>query len=278
MLLAARRATRRARTYLPAGAAAHVLDAVSMLHGRRGGDRPLLGRRVAVYGGGNTAIDTARTAKRLGADDAVVVYRRTRERMPAHDVEVREAEEEGIRFRWLSTVDDVDRDSVTVELMELDETGFPQTHRTHRGARRGLRRAGARAGHRPVPARRHVDGLGVEDGVVTIDPASMATGHPGVFAGGDVVPGERSVTVAIGHGRRAAAGVDAWLSGAALRPEPEPDLADVRLPQHLVLRGRAAHAPPAARGSASAVDVRGGRRGPRQLERPLRGAAVSHEL
>ena len=82
-----------------------MLDAVSVLHGLEEGERPLLGRRVAVYGGGNTAIDAARTAKRLGAADALVVYRRTRDRMPAHDDEVREAEEEGVRFRWLSTIE-----------------------------------------------------------------------------------------------------------------------------------------------------------------------------
>ena len=58
---------------------------------------PQLGRRVAVYGGGNTAMDAARTAKRLGAEEAIVVYRRTRDRMPAHDFEVEEAEQEGVR-------------------------------------------------------------------------------------------------------------------------------------------------------------------------------------
>ena len=114
------------RAYIPAGSAAHVLDAVSVLHGIEAGEQPLLGRRVAVYGGGNTAIDAARTAKRLGAEDALVVYRRTRERMPAHESEVQEAEEEGVRFRWLSTIGDVEESSIVVEQMELDETGFPQ--------------------------------------------------------------------------------------------------------------------------------------------------------
>ena len=60
-----------------------------------GEERPLLGRRVVVYGGGNTAMDAARTAKRLGATEAIVVYRRTRDRMPAHDFEVEEAERGG---------------------------------------------------------------------------------------------------------------------------------------------------------------------------------------
>ena len=210
--------------YIPAGSASHVLDAVSVLHGLEEGERPLLGRRVAVYGGGNTAIDTARTAKRLGASDALVVYRRTRDRMPAHDDEVREAEEEGVRFRWLSTVDHVDADNLTVEQMELDESGFPQpTGRTEVLAADSLVLALGQEADLSLLS--HVDGLRVDDGVVSTD-HSMATGHPGVFAGGDVVPGERSVTVAIGHGRRAAASVDAWLAGVAPEPEPERELAE----------------------------------------------------
>jgi NADPH-dependent glutamate synthase beta subunit-like oxidoreductase len=79
------------RAYIPAGESAKILDAVSLLRSMEGEDKPLLGRRVVVYGGGNTAMDAARTAKRLGATDAVVVYRRTRDRMPAHDIEVEEA-------------------------------------------------------------------------------------------------------------------------------------------------------------------------------------------
>ena len=121
------------RTYLPAASAARVLDAVSMLHGLEEGERPLLGRRVAVYGGGNTAVDAARTARRLGASDAVVVYRRTRERMPAHAEEVADAEEEGVVFHWLSTIERVEPEGLVIEQMELDEDGFPQpTGRTER--------------------------------------------------------------------------------------------------------------------------------------------------
>ena len=96
------------RAYIPAGEAARILDAVSVLAAWRESEKPLLGRRVVVYGGGNTAMDAARTAKRLGATDAVVVYRRTRERMPAHDFEVEEAEEEGVMMKWLSTIKHAD--------------------------------------------------------------------------------------------------------------------------------------------------------------------------
>ena len=212
------------RTYLPAGSASHVLDALAMLRVTAEGEPPLLGRRVAVYGGGNTALDAARTAKRLGAEEALVVYRRTRERMPAHDQEVREAEEEGIRFRWLSTIDDVDPEGITIEEMQLDETGYPQpTGRTTRLAADSLVLALGQDTDLGLLGR--VSEVNADDGVVTIDPLTMATSRIGLFAAGDVAPGERSVTVAVGHGPRAAAGIDAYLSGTRMSAPPAVDLA-----------------------------------------------------
>jgi NADPH-dependent glutamate synthase beta subunit-like oxidoreductase len=212
------------RAYLPAGSAAHVLDAVSMLHGLEEGERPLLGRRVAVYGGGNTALDAARTAKRLGADEAVVVYRRTRDRMPAHETEVREAEEEGVLFRWLTTITQADAGTLEIERMELDESGFPRpTGEVDVLAADALVLALGQESDLTL-----VDGLDdveVRDGVVVVDDRMM-TGHPGVFAGGDMVPDQRSVTVGIGHGRRAAEHIDDWLAGRAPAPAPEKDLAE----------------------------------------------------
>jgi len=213
------------RTYLPAGSAAHVLDALSVLRAAAEAEPPRLGRRVAVYGGGNTALDAARTAKRLGAEEALVVYRRTRGRMPAHDEEVREAEEEGIRFRWLSTIEDVDADGITVEEMELDESGFPRpTGRTTRLAADSVVLALGQDADLTMLG--EVPGVGVDHGLVAIDPVTMATDRTGVFAAGDVAPGERSVTVAVGHGRRAAAGIDAYLSCVSLaEPSSTVDLA-----------------------------------------------------
>lgn len=215
------------RAYLPAGSAAHVLDAVSLLHGLAEGERPLLGRRVAVYGGGNTALDAARTAKRLGADEAVVVYRRTRDRMPAHQSEVREAEEEGVLFRWLTTITQVDDGALTVERMELDASGFPQPtgeHETLAADSLVL----ALGQDTDLSFAEGVSGLEVSDGVVAVDERLM-TGHPGIFAGGDMVPGERSVTVGVGHGRRAAGHVDDWLAGRVPEPAPPRNLADFAL-------------------------------------------------
>jgi NADPH-dependent glutamate synthase beta subunit-like oxidoreductase len=211
------------RAYIPAGSAAHVLDAVSVLHDLETGEKPLLGRRVAVYGGGNTALDAARTAKRLGASEALVVYRRTKDRMPAHESELAEAEDEGVLFKWLTTIKQVEAGRLVVERMELDETGFPQPtgELDELDADALILALGQETDLSLVD---DVPGLVVRDGVVAVGPDLM-TGCPGVFAGGDMVPDERSVTTAIGHGKRAARHIDAWLSGAAPEPAERPTLA-----------------------------------------------------
>jgi 2-oxoacid:acceptor oxidoreductase delta subunit (pyruvate/2-ketoisovalerate family) len=199
------------RAYIPAGSAAKVLDAVSLLRSMEGEDPPKLGRRVVVYGGGNTAMDAARTAKRLGADEAIVVYRRTRERMPAHDFEVEEAEEEGVLMKWLSTVKQADEGKLVLERMELDESGFPQPT----GEFEELEADAlvlALGQETDLSLLDGVPGLEVEDGVVKVGP-DLQTGYPGIFAGGDMVPAERTVTVGIGHGTNAARSIDAWLRG-----------------------------------------------------------------
>ncbi len=92
------------RAWIPAGDASRIVDALKLLRDSRFGQPTELGRRVVIYGGGNTAMDAARTAKRLGATDALIVYRRTREKMPAHEEELQEALEEGIKVKWLSTI------------------------------------------------------------------------------------------------------------------------------------------------------------------------------
>jgi NADPH-dependent glutamate synthase beta subunit-like oxidoreductase len=208
------------RAYIPAGSASHVLDAVSVLRSMEGEERPQLGRRVVVYGGGNTAMDVARTAKRLGAEEAVVVYRRTRERMPAHDFEVEEALEEGVLMKWLSTIKRADDGRVVVERMELDESGFPQPtgELEELDADSVVLALGQEADLSLLDA---VPGLEIADGVVQVD-ERMMTGCPGVFAGGDMVPDERTVTVGIGHGKQAARCVDAWLRGEVFEHPPVP--------------------------------------------------------
>ena len=210
------------RAYIPAGSAAKILDALSVLRSMEGEEKPLLGRRVVVYGGGNTAIDVARTAKRLGAEEAIIVYRRTRERMPAHDFEVEEALQEGVLIKWLSTIKQAAASSITVEKMVLDAKGNPQpTGELETLAADSV--VLALGQDVDLSLLEGVPGLEIDDGIVQVA-ANMMTGHAGIFAGGDMVPAERTVTVAVGHGKKAARHIDAWLRGAkyAAPPKHEP--------------------------------------------------------
>jgi NADPH-dependent glutamate synthase beta subunit-like oxidoreductase len=211
------------RAYIPAGDANKVLDAVSVLHDMEEETAPMLGRRVVVYGGGNTAMDVARTAKRLGAEEAIIVYRRTREKMPAHDFEVEEALQEGISIKWLSTIKEAGEADIMVEKMALDENGLPQpTGEFERiEADSVVLALGQDA---DLSLLENVPGLVVDRGLVQVD-AGMMTGHPGIFAGGDMAGSERTVTVAIGHGKKAARAIDAWLRGERYSPPPRHELA-----------------------------------------------------
>ena len=212
------------RAYIPAGEAERILDAVSLLESMEGEEKPQLGRRVAVYGGGDTAMDAARTAKRLGATDAVVVYRRNADRMPAHEEEVEEAAEEGVMMKWLSTIKRFEGGKLLIERMELDETGFPQpTGETEELEADSLVLAlGQEA---DLSLLEGVPGIEAEDGVVQVAP-NMMTGHPGVFAGGDMVPAERTVTVGVGHGKKAARNIDAWLQERPYVPPIKHEIAE----------------------------------------------------
>ena len=211
------------RVSIPAGDASRILDAVSVLRGMESENPPQIGRRVIIYGGGNTAVDVARTAKRLGATDTVLIYRRTRERMGAHDFEVREALEEGVQMKWLSTIREAGEKTFVVEKMRLDDSGFPQpTGEVETIEADSLILALGQ--NVDLSFLRNVSGLEFEDGEVKVD-AMMMTGHPGVFAGGDMVPCERTVTVAAGHGFKAAACMDAYLHKAEYAGASNPELA-----------------------------------------------------
>jgi NADPH-dependent glutamate synthase beta subunit-like oxidoreductase len=206
------------RIDIPAGDSARVLDAIALLHEVADGQPPELGRRVVVYGGGNTAMDAARTARRIGATDAVVVYRRTRERMPAHEVDLAQAAQEGITVHWLSTITGVGDGRVTLEKMRLDQSGFPQPTGEFEDlpADAVVLAVGQRA---DLSLLASVPDVELAGGNVTVGPDLM-TGHPGVFAGGDIVKAERTVTNAIGQGARAARHIDAYLRGT---PAPAPE-------------------------------------------------------
>jgi len=199
---------------IPGRDAAKIMDAVSFLKSVENGEELYLGRRVAIYGGGNTAMDAARTAKRLGATEAVIIYRRDRASMPAHDFEADEAIEEGVKINWLRTIKEIDATTFKVEVMELDDAGRPQpTGRFETLEADSLIMAVGQ--DTDTGFLRQVPGIEFNrDDTVIVNPGMM-TGAEGIFAGGDMVPSERSVTIATGHGKKAARHIDAWLRGTS---------------------------------------------------------------
>ena len=215
------------RAMIPSGDAAKIVDAISVLRSMEGEDKPMLGRRVVVYGGGNTAIDVARSVKRMGAEP-IIVYRRTRDKAPAHDFEIEEALQEGVMVKWLSTIKQAgmgdDNRQITIEKMALDDKGFPQPT----GEFETLEADSvvlALGQDVDLGLLNGVPGLEVtKDGVVKVG-ADLMTGHPGIFAGGDMVPAERNVTVAVGHGKKSARNIDAWLRGETYAPPPKHEVA-----------------------------------------------------
>lgn len=211
------------RTNIPARDAGKVLDAIAFLRQVERGEPPRLGRRVAVYGGGNTAMDAARVAMRLG-HEPLIIYRRDRAHMPAHEFEADEALAEGIKIHWLRTIRSIDESTLTVEVMRVDEQGRPQpTGEVETLAADDLILAlGQEA---DTGFLKQAPGVEFKpDGTVIVTP-DMMTGHPGVFAGGDMVPSERTVTVAVGHGKKAARHIDAYLRGAKYAKPPAHELA-----------------------------------------------------
>lgn len=202
---------------IPQREAGKILDAISFLKEVEEGGTPKLGRRVAIYGGGNTAMDAARTAKRLGYEP-LIIYRRDREHMPAHDFEAEETLAEGIKINWLRTIKEIHQSSFTVEEMVVDENGRPQpTGRFETLEADSLILALGQ--DTDTGFLRSVPGLEFNtDGTLKVG-SDMMTGFPGLFAGGDMVPDQRSVTIATGHGKKAARNIDAYLRKQEIPPK-----------------------------------------------------------
>ena len=202
-----------------------------------GSDTPILkGRRVAVVGGGNVAMDSVRTAKRLGADEAICVYRRSRGEMPARVEEVHHAEQEGIRFDFLVAPVEVIGDEkgwvtglrcVRMELGEPDASGrrrpvpIPGSEFTIE-CEEVVVAIGTRSN--PLLTRTAPELQINQWGYIVTDEHGM-TSMPGVFAGGDIVRGAATVILAMGDGKRAAHAIDAYLAGH-YPPPPEPGEAE----------------------------------------------------
>lgn len=210
------------KTAIPNQAAGQILDAVSYLRDVEMGVAPKLGRRVAIYGGGNTAMDAARTAKRLGAEEALIIYRRDREHMPAHDFEADEALGEGVKIHWLRTIKSIEETTFTVEVMRVENgrpvpTGEYETLEAD-ALIMALGQDTDTGFLKKVPSL-----VFNQDGTLQVG-ANMMTACEGLFAGGDMVPEERSVTIAVGHGKKAARFMDAFLNGKTYEKPPKKDI------------------------------------------------------
>ncbi len=201
-----------------------VLDAVSVLRDTELENPSRLKGRVLVYGGGNTAMDVARSAVRLGALSVTIVVFEAREHMPAHSFEVKEALEEGAALKCLRSVKQIDGDEVTMEIMRATNDRWPEATGEFETIRADVF-VQAIGQSMDADCLSNVPGLVIAGGAVQID-SSMHTGAKGVFAGGDMVPSIRTVTTSIGHGKKAARHIDAFLKGKHYKPAAKHELAD----------------------------------------------------
>lgn len=202
---------------IPAADGRKLVDAISLLEGVEAGQGPQLGRVVGIVGGGNTAFDAARVAKRLGAEEAIVIYRRDQQRMRAAAYEASEAFLEGVKAMWLRQPVRWGQEGVTVERLETQADG---TLRSTRALEILPLDALVLALGQHADSRflRSVEGIAFDpEQSIRVDP-SLMTGRPGVFAGGDAIGGARTMTAATGHGKKAARAIDAWLRGERLEP------------------------------------------------------------
>lgn len=196
---------------IPSGDTTRVLSALEVLEKVSTDGDIQIGRKVAVYGGGNTAVDVARSLRRLGAEP-IIVYRRNRDKMPANEEEMDGAIEEGINVKWLSTIDSASSESLKIEKMKLDESGYPQPSGEYEelAADSVVLAIGQNV---DLSILKSVEGLELQKDAVTVNTTTFETTVQGLFAAGDMVPGDRTVTAAIGMGKHAARGVNGYLSG-----------------------------------------------------------------
>ncbi|MCJ7489283.1 MAG: NAD(P)-binding protein [Thermoplasmata archaeon] len=207
-----------------------VVHGVDFLHRVADKETVKIGKKVAVIGGGNAAMDAARTALRMGSD-VTVIYRRTKDEMPAIGAEIKGAEEEGVKFEFLASPVKIQGkcgkitaiECIRMKLGEPDQSGRP----------------------RPVPVEGSeftvevdtvipavsqapdLDAFGSKDLAVTkwktleVNPGNLSTNIPGVFAGGDAVSGPASAVEAFAAGNKAARYIEKLLNGESIEPEPE---------------------------------------------------------
>jgi NADPH-dependent glutamate synthase beta subunit-like oxidoreductase len=220
---------------IPAADGRQMVDAIRMFEDVEAGSAPLLGRVVGIIGGGNTAMDAARVARRLGAEEAILIYRRDRAHMRADPYEADEAFLEGVKAKWLHAPVRFGQEGVTVEAIALQEDGSLKPTGTYETLPVDSLVL-ALGQHAEIDFLRDVVGIALHgDDSVVVDEQLM-TGHPGIFAGGDLIGGLRTMTAATGHGKKAARAIDGWLRGEvypARQKSPPVDFAMLNLPHFL---------------------------------------------
>jgi len=211
------------------------ISAVDFLKDASAGRKPAIGKRVAVIGGGFTAIDSARTALRLGASEVFILYRRTREEMPAAADEIDEAEEEGVKIMYLVAPQEIVGDGKVRRIRLLN---YVLGERDDSSRRRPVEVPGTQfdlqvdtvisAVSQAVAVQAGQDLKLTRWGSFDVDEQTCATNVAGVYAGGDCARGPQNVITAIADGKRAAASIDRYLSGdqAFLAYDPPKTLSD----------------------------------------------------
>jgi NADPH-dependent glutamate synthase beta subunit-like oxidoreductase len=185
------------------------------------GRLPDIGRRVAVIGAGNVAVDCARTALRLGSEEVGILYRRSRKEMPAYEFEMRAAEVEGVKVEFLVNPLRIEKEGSDLKLLlqrmelgEVDKSGRPAPQPVV-GSEYAIIVDTVLAAIGQIPGVSDAWGLvRNKDGTVVVEKGTLRTSRKGVFAGGDVVLGPVNVIEAIAHGRRAAQEIDLYLGGS----------------------------------------------------------------
>lgn len=196
-----------------------VWDAIHFLRAVKTNTLPKIGENLLVFGGSNTAMDVARTARRLGIKNVVVAYHRSRQRMAAFDFEIEEALEEGVQLKVLRSLVEVDGHAVKLNVVELDASGSPQpTGEVDVVAADMVVFA---LGQTPeTEFLKKVPGIEFKSNGSVLVNDQMMTGCNGIFAGGDMLPYDQSVTIATGHGKKAARHIDAYLRGTTyIKPQ-----------------------------------------------------------
>ncbi|MGZ4281272.1 MAG: NAD(P)-dependent oxidoreductase [Gaiellaceae bacterium] len=201
-----------------------VWDSLPFIEALKTGELPEVGHRVVVIGGGNTAVDVAREAVRLGADVVALLYRRTEDEMPAYPHEVDEAREEGVRIvrltapaRFVGTERLMGVECVRMRLGDRDETGRRRPERIP-GSEHVVPADTAVKAIGQAPRSEllsWIDGLDPEGGTIEVDPETGRTANPKYFAAGDAVSGGATVVDAVRGAKLAAVAIDRWLGGKA---------------------------------------------------------------